>query len=151
MKRALVLYFSKTGTTEQMAQYIAEGIRIAGGDADVKPVSEIKDPKDLSGCDAYILGSPTYHLDTPPVFQAFLALAEKAGLQGKIGGAFSSRGHPSSSEDSAARHVFAMMEAQFHMSMTNLVPFDLKADLIDQPEGMRACHDYGKAIGQMLG
>ena len=51
MKKVLVAYFSKTGTTETMAQYIAEGVRITGHEADLKKVSEIKNEKDLEGYD----------------------------------------------------------------------------------------------------
>ena len=30
MKKVLVSYFSRTGKTQQMAEYIAEGVRISG-------------------------------------------------------------------------------------------------------------------------
>lgn len=36
MKKVLISYFSRTGKTQQMAEYIAEGLRIAGHDVDVK-------------------------------------------------------------------------------------------------------------------
>ena len=51
MKKVLVAYFSKTGTTETMAEYIAEGVRITGHGADLRKVSEIKSEKDLEGYD----------------------------------------------------------------------------------------------------
>jgi flavodoxin len=152
MKKVLVVYLSKTGTTETMAQYIAEGVRIAGHQADLKKVSEIKSEKDLSGYDGYAFGCPTYFLDMPESFKRFLAIAEKTDLKGKIGGAFSSRAHPSSSESiGAARGVFDMMESQFKMRMTNLGPFDLEGGLTEKEQDMHTCQDYGKAVGEMLG
>ena len=42
------------------------------------------------------------------------------------------------------------MESEFKMRMTTLGPFDLKAELIEGPEGMRACQDYGKSVAEML-
>jgi flavodoxin len=36
MKNVLVVYLSMAGHTEQLAEYIAEGIRIAGCEAEVK-------------------------------------------------------------------------------------------------------------------
>ncbi len=158
MAKALIVYFSTSGATERMARYMAEGVRIAGQEADVKSVSDIRDERDLSGYDAYIFGSATYHLGVPQPFEAFLTIAERSHLTGKTGGAFSSRSHPSSSETSAASLIFDRMESAFGMTMTSLGPFDLKPEwleggkpsLIDRPEGIRACQDYGKAIGEML-
>jgi flavodoxin len=36
MKKVLVGYYSRTGNTEKMAEYIAEGIRITGNQAELK-------------------------------------------------------------------------------------------------------------------
>ncbi len=151
MKRVLVAYLSRTGTTEKMAQYIAEGVRIAGHDAEVKGIAAIRSAQDLSGYDGYVFGSPTYHLDMPGSFKAFLSKAEEADLEGKVGGAFSSRTHPTSTESGdAATPVFKLMESRFKLKMTNLGPFDLKAELIETVEGMRACQDYGRSVGELL-
>jgi flavodoxin len=156
--KVLIVYFSASGTTEKMAQHMAEGVRIAGHEADVKSISDIGDARDLSGYDAYIFGSSTYHLGIPEPFEAFFAIAERSGLAGKIGGAFSSRTHPSSSETSVASLIFDRMESAFRMKMTSLGPFDLKPEwfedskpaLIDRSEWMRACQEYGKVISEML-
>ena len=114
MKRVLIAYLSKTGTTETMAQYIAEGVRIGGHAADLKKISDIKSEKDLLGYEAYIFGCPTYFLDMPGSFEKFLATVGKANLEGKIGGAFSSRAHPSSDEGiGAAKSIFQIMESRF--------------------------------------
>ncbi len=152
MKKVLVVYFSKMGTTETMAQYVAEGVRIAGHQADVKKVSEIRSEKDLSGYDGYVFGCPTYFLDMPEPFKKFLLIAEKADLRGKAGGAFSSRAHPSSGEGiGAARNLFDTMESRFKMNMTNLGPFDLEGGLTEKEQDMHTCQDYGKSVAAMLG
>ena len=65
MKRVLVAYHSSTGTTKQMAELIAEGVRIAGHEADVRSVLDIKNKDVLTGYDGFIFGCPTYHLDIP--------------------------------------------------------------------------------------
>jgi flavodoxin len=158
MGKVLIVFYGKSGTTETMAQYIAEGIRIAGHEADVKSIGNVRVAKELFGYDGYIFGSATYHLGIPEPFEAFLTLAGRSDLRGKAGGAFSSRAHPSSDEESVAALIFDRMESGFGMRMTNLGPFDLKQDwleggkqpLIERPEGMRACQDYGKAVGEML-
>jgi flavodoxin len=158
MGRVLVVFFGISGTTEMMAQYIAEGLRITGHDAEVKKSAHIRQAMDLFGYDGYVFGSATYHLGIPEPFESFLAIASQSDLRGKVGGAFSSRAHPSGDEKSTAALIFDRMESGFGMRMTSLGPFDLKPDwlegnkpaLIDRPEGMHACHDYGRAIGGML-
>ena len=75
MKKVIVAYFSVTGTTETMAEYIAEGKCISGQDAIVKKISDIKNPDDLIGYDGYIFGSPTHFRDIPEPMKAFLTMA----------------------------------------------------------------------------
>jgi flavodoxin len=151
MAKVLVVYFSNSGTTERMAEYVAEGVRIAGGDVDVRKTSEIAGAGDLTGYDGYIFGCPTYHLDMPASFAALLETAAKAGLEGKAGGAFSPRAHPSSGGGGAAERVFGIMESTLKMRMTELGPFDVMADVVQGPEGLRACQEYGKALAKMAG
>jgi len=146
MKKALVAYYSRTGQTESMAQYIAEGLRISGCDAELKKISEIKTEKDVSGYDAYVFGCPTYHRDMTENFKTFLFLAQKGDLQDKVGGAFGSHTH----SGDAAKLIFDTMEFVYKMKMTNLGSFLLKEGNIDTMEGRKACQDYGKTIGEML-
>ena len=147
MKNVMVAYYSRTGMTKTMAEGIAEGVRISGHGAEVKKISDIKSEKDFKGYDAYIFGCPTYHRDMTDNFKTFLFLAQKAELKGKAGGAFGS--HTLSGD--AAKAIFDTMEFVFKMNMTNLRSFLLKEEVIDTMEGRRACQDYGKAIGEMLG
>ncbi|OPY64747.1 MAG: Flavodoxin [Syntrophorhabdaceae bacterium PtaU1.Bin034] len=151
MAKVLIAYFSSTGTTEKMAQYIAEGVRIAGHEAEARKVSEFKSESDVEGYDGYVFGCPMYHLDMPGSFKTFLSLLRKADLQGKAGGAFSSRTHPSSEQRSAAAAILLIMEGEFKMKITDLGPFDLESKVMDTVESMRACQDYGKSVGAMLG
>ena len=147
MKKVLVAYVSVTGNTKQMADYIAEGIRISGHDAEVKKVSEIKSDKELRGFDGYVFGCPTYHRDMTENMKTFLFMAKKAGLAGKVGGAFGSHTH----SGDAPKLIFDTMEFVYKMKMIDLGSLTLKEDILDKREGMKACHDYGKAIGERLG
>lgn len=80
MKKVLISYFSRTGKTQQMAEYIAEGIRISGHEAELRKISDIKSEKELAGYDGYIFGAPTYHRGMPGLVETFLFLAQKANL-----------------------------------------------------------------------
>jgi flavodoxin len=153
MKRVLIAYFSPTGQTERMAQYIAEGIRISGQEAAVRKVADIKAPEDLAGYDGYIFGSPTYSLDVPEPMKKFLLAVEKAGLEGKLGGAFGSYTHDASyqHDDYAPAIILNTLRDAGKMEPFELGPFNLNEELVEADEGMKACHDYGRVFGEKLG
>ena len=147
MKKVLIAYDSRTGKTEKMAESIAEGIRMAGHEAEIKKITQIKSEAELQGYDAYVFGSPTYHRDMIGTMKTFLFLAQKANLEGKMGGAFGSYTH----SGDAPAIIFDTMEHVFKMKMTSLGSFNLKEALVDGAEGLRACQDYGKSICEQLG
>jgi flavodoxin len=144
MKKVLVAYTSRTGNTEKIAQYVAEGIRFSGNEAVLKKISDMKDEKDLTGYDGYLFGCPTYHRDITAGMKTFLFLAEKANLVGKMGGAFGSYTHSGES----APMIFDTMLHVFKMDMVDLGPMSLKDAIIGTRDGIKACQDYGKALGQ---
>lgn len=153
MKRALIAYFSSTGQTEMMAQYIAEGIRISGQEAVVREVADLKSPDDLGGYDGYIFGSPTYSLDVPEPMKKFLLTVEKAGLEGKLAGAFGSYTHDVSyqHEDYAPAIILKTLQDVGKVEPFELGPFNLREEVVKTGEGMKACHDYGQVFGEKLG
>lgn len=143
MNKVLIGYASRTGKTEKMAEGIAEGIRMAGHEPVIAKISSFKNEEDLQGYDGYVLGCPTYHRDITPGMKTFLFLLEKLNLVGKIGGAFGAYTHSGES----APMLFDTMEFVFKMNMIDLGAFNLKEAVIDTPEGLKGCQDYGKAIG----
>jgi flavorubredoxin len=144
MAKVLIGYYSRSGNTEKMAEYIAEGVRLTGNTAEMKKIAEIKDEKDLGGYDGFIFGCPTYHRDLTAGMKTFLFLAEKANLVGKMGGAFGSYTHSGES----AEMIYDTMLYVFKMDMVDLGALNLKEQALKTDEGTRACQDYGKAIGQ---
>ena len=146
MGKVLITYYSRTGKTEKMAEYIAEGVRFSGNSADIRKLSDIKSEKELEGYDGYVLGCPTYHRDMTANMKTFLFMVEKAQLNGKVGGAFGSYTH----SGDAPKYIFDTMENVFKMDMTSLGSFNLLENLIEGTEGMRACQDYGKSISEKL-
>jgi len=146
MKKVLIAYDSRTGKTEKMAESIAEGIRMAGHEAELKKITQIKSEAELQGYDAYVFGSPTYHRDMIGTMKTFLFLAQKANLGGKLAGAFGSYTH----SGDAPAIIFDTMEHVFKMQMSTLGSFNLKESLVEDMEGLRACQDYGKSICEQL-
>ena len=147
MKKVLIAYVSRTGKTEAMANFIAEGLRISGQEVDIKEISAIENEKDVVGYDGYVFGCPTYHKDMTGGMKQFLFKAERANLTGKIGGAFGSHTHSGES----APMIFDTMQHVFKMDMTDLGPLNLTEATVDSGDGMKAGQDYGKALGEKLG
>ena len=146
MKKVLVTYFSLTGKTEKMAEYIAEGVRFSGQQAVIKKISDIKSANDLAGYDGYIFGSPTYHRDMAEPMKTFLFLAKKANLEGGLAGAFGSYTH----SGDAPAIIFDTMQYVYKMVPFELGSFNLKEAVIETGEGMRSCQDYGRVFGEKL-
>jgi flavorubredoxin len=147
MHKVLVAYVSRTGMTEKMANFIAEGIRMAGQEAVVQKTTQIQKEADMQGFDGYIIGCPTYHRDMTSGMKNFLFLAQKANLVGKMGGAFCSYTHSGES----GPMIFDTMQHVFKMDMVDLGALNLKEQIIDSQEGVKACQDYGKALAAKLG
>jgi len=146
MKKVMIVYFSRTGKTEKMAQYIAEGVRMAGCSVELASVSKVNSDAEIIGYDGYIFGCPTYHKDMTNNMKQFLFLVERANLVGKIGGAFGSHTHSGES----APMIFETMQYVFKMDMTTLGPLNLTESMIGTAEGTQACQQYGRAVGEML-
>ena len=146
MHKILVAYISRTGMTEKMANFIAEGVRISGSEADIRKIAGINNEKELEGYDGYIFGCPTYHRDMTTGMKNFLFLAQKANLTGKMGGAFCSYTHSGES----GPMIFDTMQHVYKMDVVDLGPLDLKEHTIDTQDGIKACQDYGKAVAAMF-
>lgn len=91
MANGLVIYYSRTGNTRQMAELIAEGMNGEGLETKCKSVTDTS-VDDLLNADAIVVGSPTYYGRlAAPIAQLFDESVSKHGkLDGKIGAAFSS-------------------------------------------------------------
>jgi flavodoxin len=152
MKKVLIAYFSTSGKAEQMAQYIAEGVRFNGLEAVVRNIKDIKDAEELIGFDGYIIGSPTFSLDMPLPVQKFLATSKKINLEGKLGGAFGSYRHDVGyqHDNHAPTLIFDILRNENKMEPFELGPFSLQENKVETGEGMKACHDYGRRFGERL-
>jgi flavodoxin len=152
MKKVLVAYFSEGGHTQQMAEFIAEGVRFSGQEAQTRHISEIHSPADLMEFDGFIFGSPTYLQDLPEPVKQFFSLIRDLNPSGKPVGAFSSYTHDVAytAGGQAAEIILDSLQNQYKMIPFELGPLRLKEDILASREGMKACQDYGKVFGQAL-
>ena len=141
MAKVLIVYATRTGETQNIADLIAEGVRFAGHEAEVVNVKEIKTESDLDGFDGYVFGSATYHGEMLQGMKTFLFLAEKANLEGKVGGAFGSYGWSGEAND----RIFDTMK---HILKMNLVGDTLRLKSSSLEGGLQMAQDYGRAIAK---
>ena len=143
MAKALIVFATRTGETENIGNLIAEGLRFSGHEALVVNVSEIKKETDLEGYDALVLGSATYHGDMMQGMKTLLFLAEKAGIEGKVGGSFGAFGW----SGEAPGRIFDTMKNIFKMNMVS-GPLRLKSSALGG--GIQMAQDYGREIAKKL-
>ncbi len=91
MAKGIVVYYSRSGNTKEMAEIIGAAMNDAGLLTDCKSVDKVK-ADDLLAYDAIVIGSPTYygHMAGPikELFDETVSFHGK--LDGKVGAAFSS-------------------------------------------------------------
>jgi flavodoxin len=152
MKKVLVAYYSQGGNTQKMAELIAEGVRFSGQQAFARSISEIKNSADIKDYDGYIIGSPTYLQDLPQPMKQFFSIIRDLNPSGCLVGSFSSYTHDVAytAGGQAAEIIMDSLQNQYKMKPFELGPLRLKEDVLESPDGMKACQDYGKIFGQAL-
>jgi flavorubredoxin len=143
MAKALIVYTTRTGETQQIGELIAEGIRISGHEATVLSNKDVKKESDLQGFDALVLGSSTYHGEMMQGMKTLLFLAENSGLEGKIGGAFGAFGW----SGEAPVRIYDTMKHILKMNMVK-EPLMLKSSSLGG--GIQMAQDYGREIVKKL-
>ncbi len=143
MAKVLVVCATRTGETLKIGELIAEGIRLSGHEANVMKVNAINKETDLQGYDGLVFGSATYHGDMIQGMKTMLFLAEKAGLEGKSGGAFGAFGWSGEAPD----RIFNTMKNIFKM---NMVGGSLRLKASSLGGGVQMAQDYGREIAEKL-
>ena len=143
MPEALIVYATRAGSTKNIAELIAEGIRFTDAEAQVMNANEIKNETGLEGFEAYVFGSATYHGEMMQGMKKLLFLAEKINLEGKPGGAFGAFGWSGEAPD----RIYETMENIFKMDMVS-GPLRLKSSGLEG--GKQMAQDYGREVGKKL-
>ena len=91
MAKGLVIYYSRSGNTKQMAGMIAKAMGDGGLATDCKSVDKVK-VDDLLGYDAIVVGSPTYYGGMAAQIKQLIddSVVKHGQLDGKVGAAFTS-------------------------------------------------------------
>ncbi len=91
MAKGIVIYYSRTGNTKEMAKIIAKAMNEANLPTECKSVGDVK-ADDVFSYDAIVIGSPTYYGQmAAPIKRLVDDLVGRHGqLDGKVGAAFTS-------------------------------------------------------------
>jgi flavodoxin I len=143
LSRILVLYYSRTGNTEKMAQAVAEGARNADK-SDVE-LSYHVEAEELSDFDAILIGAPTYHHDMPLDMKTLFEEAAVRGtnLKNKVGSAFGSYGW----SGEAPKLLLEIMKNKFEMQV---IEPPLLARYVPDGSMLDKCRDFGRRVSETL-
>jgi NAD(P)H dehydrogenase (quinone) len=152
MAKAIVIYYSRSGNTKEMAQTIAKAMNDAGLTTECKSVDKVK-AEDLLGYDAIVVGSPTYYGSMAAEIKQLFddAVAYHGRLDGKVGAAFSSAANIGGGNETT---IIGIVEAMLISGMT--VQGDPQGDhygpvSIGKPDGrvQQQCRRRGQRIAEL--
>jgi flavodoxin I len=143
MPKILVLYYSRSGNTEKMANAAADGARsVTGTDVELNYYV----PEDqLSSYDAILVGAPTYHHGMPGTIKNYFeeAAVKNVNLEGKIAAAFGSYGW----SGEAPKLVLEILKNRFGMNVTEP---PLLVNYTPDPSGLEKSFALGKRVAESL-
>lgn len=110
MANGLVIYYSRSGNTKQMAEIIAKSMTEGQVPTKCKSVDDVK-VDDLLKVEAIVVGSPTYYgRMAAKIAQLFDESVNKHGkLDGKVGGAFSSSANIGGGNETTVTGIINML------------------------------------------
>lgn len=143
MKKVIIIYFSRTGNTETMAQFIHKELA-QQSDIQVDLLTQIA-PEDLAQYEAILMGAPTYHHRMTQTISTLLedAAIKEVKLEGKLGAAFGSFGW----SGEAPRLVLEVMENIFQM---NVIKPPLLIKYTPRVDAPSKCQEFSAQILQKL-
>lgn len=107
----LVMYYSRSGNTEKVADAIAQGVReVEGVECLLKSVTDVTQ-EDFQACDGLIAGSPVYFgsmaAEMKEAFDSFVSIRKE--MENKVGAAFATSGDPSGGKETTILSILQAM------------------------------------------
>jgi NAD(P)H dehydrogenase (quinone) len=154
LPKILIVFYSKSGNTEEMAHLIAEGaMQVHGIDVKVKSVLETE-IEELLQYDGIIIGSPTYYGTMCAEIKEIIDKSVKfhGQLENKVGGAFSSSAQVAGGNETTIMNIIKAlmihgMIVQGSSSGDHYGPVSIgKPDL----RSKKLCIEYGKMVSRLV-
>ncbi len=153
MADILVTYFSKTGHTKAMAQYIAEAAgEVEGAHVTLLPVADVG-ADDLLDYDGIIMGSPVYYGTIAAPLKALIdeSVKHHGELEGKVGGAFSSSGAIGGGTETTVLDIIAtqLVHGMIVKGMPRGPHYGPMCQAEPDEQARRCCADYGRMVADL--
>lgn len=145
MPNIAIVYYSRTGNTEKMAQAILEGAQREPGIEGKLLIDFEASAATVGDVDAIIVGTPTYHHDMPRGIKQFFEnlVTQSTNFTQQIGASFGSYGW----SGEAPRLALEIMEHKFAM---NVIKPPLLIKYRPDNTALIKCQDFGKRIVEQL-
>ncbi len=110
MSKIGVSYYSRSGNTQKMAEFVSQRVKEEGVEVELKRIEDTT-LEDLLAWDGIIVGSPTYYGGAAaPVKDLFDRSVKYHGrLEGKVGGAFASSANIGGGNETTIVSILQMM------------------------------------------
>lgn len=152
MAKGIVIYYSRSGNTKEMAEIIAKSMNEAGLSSECKSVDKVK-AKELLDYDAIVIGSPTYYGHMAGAIKELFdsSVSFHGKLNGKVGAAFSSSANIGGGNETT---IMGIIEAMLIAGM--IVQGDAEGDhygpvSIGRPDERvrRQCERRGRRVAEL--
>jgi NAD(P)H dehydrogenase (quinone) len=152
MAKGIVIYYSRSGNTKEMAESVAKAMKDADLPTDCKSVDKVK-ADDLLDYDAIVIGSPTYYGQMAGPIKELIdeTVSFHGKLDGKIGAAFSSSANIGGGNETT---IMGIIEAMLIAGLT--IQGDPQGDhygpvSIGKPDDRvrRQCERRGRRIAEL--
>ncbi|HCJ66019.1 MAG TPA: flavodoxin [Elusimicrobia bacterium] len=153
MAKVLIIYYSASGNTEEMAKMVKKGAETENVEVELKRVEQTN-IEDLLEADGIIIGSPTYYGTLAAPIKKLIDESVKyhGELVGKVGGAFTSSANIGGGNETT---IFSILEAFLIHGMVIQGAFDgdhYGPVSIGKPNkrAERECEELGRRVAELV-
>ena len=151
--KILIVYDSKTGNTEKMANAVAKGAENADAQVTVKRAENVK-LQDFQDSDGIIMGSPTYFGQMSGKLKHIIddSIELHTRLTGKVGAAFTSSGGTASGAETTILSILQAMLIHGMIIQGNAEDqhYGVAAQGKPKPSDLKACEELGARVGLLV-
>ena len=153
MSKVLIIYKSKTGNTEAMAEAVEAGVKKEGVEVIRKRIED-SNLDDLLEPEGIIIGTPTYFAGMTAEIKKFIdeSIKHFGKLEGKVGGAFASSGDLGGGSETAILDILRAflvhgMIVQGFTSGGHYGPVSVGAP---NRERKKVCREFGGKVAELV-
>jgi len=151
--KMLITFYSRSGHTQAMAGYIAEGAReVEDIEVTVLPVADVT-PDDLLEYDAIVMGSPVYYGTMAAELKQLIddSVKHHRKLDGKVGGGFASAGGVGGGNETTVLDIVKALMIHGMVVKGEPMGDHYGPVAIGAPDdrSQRECRKYGKMVAEL--